>query len=120
MATPREPSPVAVPLRREALARLTAPLHRHRGRRSARGIDSQSRMLGHRTVNQNKGHWVTLLLAQRSPLPGNSYFWRTASIRGLTLADFLFQVFHTHHRNPGFACGSNGGLINCTGGPAGS
>ena len=78
MATQREPSPVAVPLRREALARLTAPLHRHRGRRSARGIDSQSRMLEQRTVNQNKGHWVTLLLAQRSPLPGNSYFWRTA------------------------------------------
>src|ERR1035438_5725448 len=35
-------------------------------------------MLERRTVNQNKGHWVTLLLAQRSPLPGNSYFWRTA------------------------------------------
>jgi hypothetical protein len=79
MATPKEPAPVAVPLRREALARLTAPLHRHRGRRSARGIDSQGKMRKLRTVNQNKGHWVTPLLAQRSPLPGNSYFWRTAS-----------------------------------------
>jgi len=79
MATQREPAPVAVPLRREALARLTAPLHRHRGRRSARGIDSQGRVLEQRIVNQNKGHWVTPLLAQRSPLLGNSYFWRTAS-----------------------------------------
>ena len=87
MATQREPAPVAVPLRREALARLTAPLHRHRGRRSARGIDSQGRMLEQRIVNQNKDHWVTPLLAQRSPLPGNSYFWRTA----LPCAPWIFS-----------------------------
>ena len=43
------------------------------------GIDSQDTMLRQRTVNQNKSHWVTPLLAQRSPLSGNSYFWRTAS-----------------------------------------
>ncbi len=45
MATQGESSPVAVPLRSEALTRLTAPLHRHRGRQSARGIDRQDRML---------------------------------------------------------------------------
>ena len=49
------------------------------GKAGSRGIDSHSMMLEKRTVNQNKGHWVTPLLAQRSPLPGNSYFWRTAT-----------------------------------------
>ena len=44
-----------------------------------RGIDSQDSLLKQRTVSQNKSHWVTPLLAQRSPPPGNSYFWRAAT-----------------------------------------
>src|SRR6266478_3209043 len=42
-------------------------------------VDSQDTLLQQRVINQeNKGHWVTTLLAQRYPLPGNSYFWRAA------------------------------------------
>src|SRR5260370_41017521 len=44
-------------------------------------VDSQDTLLQQRVINQeNKGHWVTPLLAQRYPLPGNSYFWRAAVI----------------------------------------
>ena len=103
-ATQREPAPVAAPLRREALARLTAPLRRHRGRRSARGIDSQSRMLERRTVNQNKGHWVTPLLAQRSPLPGNSYFWRTATPPNVE-SELSYAYLHAVASRAAMACG---------------
>ena len=39
----------------------------------------RSRTKKHITVNkENMSHRVTPLLAQRIPLPGNSYFWRTA------------------------------------------
>lgn len=42
-------------------------------------LDSQRRLPKQRTINQNNmSHWVALLLAQRIPVPGNSYFWRTA------------------------------------------
>jgi len=42
-------------------------------------VDSQDTLLEQRVVNrENKGHWVTPLLAQRCPLTGNSYFWRAA------------------------------------------
>src|SRR5712664_56723 len=42
-------------------------------------VDSQDTLLQQRVINQeNKGHWVTPLLAQRYPLPGNSYLWRAA------------------------------------------
>src|SRR6267154_2630334 len=35
-------------------------------------VDSQDTLLQQRVINQeNKGHWVTPLLAQRYPLPGN-------------------------------------------------
>src|SRR6266478_8378605 len=45
-------------------------------------VDSQDTLLQQRVINQeNKGHWVTPLLAQRYPLPGNSYFWRAANLR---------------------------------------
>jgi len=57
-------------------------------------VDSQDTLLQQRVINQeNKGHWVTPLLAQRYPLPGNSYFWRAApghptSDSGLRTVDF--------------------------------
>src|SRR6266436_4329927 len=45
-------------------------------------VDSQDTLLQQRVINQeNKGHWVTPLLAQRYPLPGNGYFWRAAAGR---------------------------------------
>jgi len=45
-----------------------------------RRLDSRDTLLKQRTTKQeNKGHRVTPLLAQRITLPGNSYFWRTAS-----------------------------------------
>src|SRR6266568_6542528 len=44
-----------------------------------RRLDSRDTLLKQRTTKQeNKGHRVTPLLAQRITLPGNSYFWRTA------------------------------------------
>src|SRR5436190_2246309 len=44
-----------------------------------RQLDSRDTLLEQRTTKQeNKGHRVTPLLAQRITLPGNSYFWRTA------------------------------------------
>jgi hypothetical protein len=79
MATQWEPAPVAVALRREALARLTAPLHRHRGRRSARGIDSQGRMLEQRIVNLTS-YWNERKAPETGVVPISSgytlEFWR--------------------------------------------
>src|SRR6266571_6532483 len=47
-----------------------------------RRLDSRDTLLKQRTTKQeNKGHRVTPLLAQRITLPGNSYFWRTAQER---------------------------------------
>ena len=47
-----------------------------------RRLDSRDTLLKQRTTKQeNKGHRVTPLLAQRITLPGNSYFWRTAGVQ---------------------------------------
>jgi len=43
-------------------------------------VDSPGRLLKQPIINRNnQGHRVTPLLAQRITVPGNSYFWRTAT-----------------------------------------
>src|SRR6266702_2067817 len=91
-ANPRGPSAPAVPLR---WGRLRSSLPQLRSTAGAEGglrprLDSRATVLEHKTVNQNKSHQVTPLLAQRTPLSGNSYSWRTADIDGFAFAQFGF------------------------------
>src|SRR5712664_1160437 len=61
-------------------------------------VDSQDTLLQQRVINQkNKGHWVTPLLAQRYPLPGNSYFWRAAE--GQPYMHHFSLIIRTARRN---------------------
>jgi hypothetical protein len=73
---------VAVPLRwawrlrRQAQLRSTATKEGRgsRGTDLTNGVELQNEEL----LTKNKSQRVTPLLAQRIPLTGNSYFWRTA------------------------------------------
>src|SRR5581483_8521144 len=95
------------------------PSQRSAGRATAGGREQRlaarpparfNSLRNQQTVNQNNSHRVTLLLAQRSFLSGNSYFWPTTTNAWMTeRCGGVLLVFS--HLIVAAVCVSNDGAI---------